>query len=76
VRHYEQTQRLTDKFTATWYDRFPGGCITYRLESTTDTEGSFATEAALVRGFVTRQALQQALDERSNGRLSLDPAQV
>jgi tRNA A-37 threonylcarbamoyl transferase component Bud32/membrane-associated phospholipid phosphatase len=74
VRRYQRTERLPDSFTATWYDQFPGGCVTYRLHSTTDIEGKFATEAPLVLGFTTRQALQQALDERSDGRLHLDPA--
>jgi tRNA A-37 threonylcarbamoyl transferase component Bud32/membrane-associated phospholipid phosphatase len=74
VRHYEQTERRTDRFTATWYDQFPGGCVTSRLRSTTDTQGRFATQAPLVLGFTTRQALQHALEERSNGRLHLDPA--
>ena len=74
VRHYQRTERHPGRFAATWYDRFPGGCVTYQLQSTTDIEGTFATEAPLVLGFVTRQALQQALDERSNGRLHLDPA--
>jgi membrane-associated phospholipid phosphatase/tRNA A-37 threonylcarbamoyl transferase component Bud32 len=73
VRHYEQTERTTDRFAATWYDQFPGGCVTSRLRSTTDIEGSFATQAPLVLGFTTRQALQQALEERSNRRLHLDP---
>jgi hypothetical protein len=73
VRHYEQTERTPDRFAATWYDQFPGGCVTYRLRSTTDIEGTFATQAPLVLGFTTRQALQQALEERSNGRLHLDP---
>jgi hypothetical protein len=62
------------RYTATWYDRFPGGCVTHRLDSTTDIEGNFAVEAPLVVGFATRQQLRQALDERSNGRLHLDPA--
>ena len=75
VRHYERTERLTGRFTATWYDRFRGGCVTSQLDSTTDTEGKFAAEAPLVLTFSTRQALQQALDERSNGRLHLDPAE-
>jgi membrane-associated phospholipid phosphatase/tRNA A-37 threonylcarbamoyl transferase component Bud32 len=73
VRHYEQTERTTNRFAATWYDQFPGGCVTYQLRSTTDIEGTFATQAPLVLGFTTRQALQQALEERSNGRLHLDP---
>jgi membrane-associated phospholipid phosphatase/tRNA A-37 threonylcarbamoyl transferase component Bud32 len=73
VRHYERTERTTDRFAATWYDQFPGGCVTSRLRSTTDIQGKFATQAPLVLGFTTRQALQQALEERSNGRLHLDP---
>jgi membrane-associated phospholipid phosphatase/tRNA A-37 threonylcarbamoyl transferase component Bud32 len=74
VRHYEQTERTTDRFVATWYDQFPGGCVTSRLDSTSDVDGTFATEAARVLGFAPRQALQQALTQRSNGRLRLDPA--
>jgi hypothetical protein len=73
VRHYEQTERTTSRFVATWYDQFPGGCVTSRLRSITDIEGTFATQAPLVLGFITRQALQQALQERSNGRLHLIP---
>ena len=73
VRHYERTERTTDRFVTTWYDQFPGGCVTSRLRSTTDIEGKFATQAPLVLGFTTRQALQQALAQRSDGRLRLDP---
>jgi hypothetical protein len=76
VRRYQRTERLPGRFTATWYDRFPGGCVTYQLHSTTDIQGTFATEAPRVLGFTTRQALQQALDERSNGRLHLDPTEA
>jgi hypothetical protein len=74
VRHYERSERLPGRFTATWYDRFAGGCVTSKLHSTADVEGKFASEAPFVLGFTTRQALQQALEERSNGRLHLDPA--
>jgi hypothetical protein len=34
------------------------------------------TEVPLVLGFTTRQALRQTVDDRSNGRLHLDPAQA
>jgi hypothetical protein len=74
VRHYEQTERRAGQFTATWYDQFPGGCVTSRLDSTSDVDGKFATDAPHVLGFATRQALQHALAQRSNGRLHLDPA--
>jgi tRNA A-37 threonylcarbamoyl transferase component Bud32/membrane-associated phospholipid phosphatase len=73
VRHFERTERSTDRFAATWYDQFPGGCVTSRLDSTSDVDGKFATEAPLILGFATRQALQQALAQRSNGRLHLAP---
>jgi membrane-associated phospholipid phosphatase/tRNA A-37 threonylcarbamoyl transferase component Bud32 len=76
VRHYQHTERLSGSFTATWYDRFPGGCVTSRLHSTSDLQGKFATEAPFILGFTPRQALQQALAERSSGRLHLDPAGV
>jgi tRNA A-37 threonylcarbamoyl transferase component Bud32/membrane-associated phospholipid phosphatase len=74
VRHYQRTERLAGGFAATWHDRFPGGCVTSRLRSTADPDGRFATEAPVVLGFVPRQALRQLLDERSGGRLHLDPA--
>ena len=73
VRHFERTERSTDRFAATWYDQFPGGCVTSRLDSTSDVDGKFATEAPLILGFATRQALQQALAQHSNGRLHLAP---
>jgi hypothetical protein len=74
VRHYERTERLPGRFTATWHNRFAGGCVTSQLQSATDLEGKFAGEASFVLGFTTRQALRQALEERSDGRLHLDPA--
>jgi hypothetical protein len=76
VRRSQRVDHSTSVFGATWYDRFPGGCVTYRLHSTSDVEGSFAAELPVLLGFTTRQALQQALEERSDGRLQLDPGQT
>jgi hypothetical protein len=73
VRRYQRVDRSADSFQATWYDRFPGGCLTYRLRSTSDVTGSFATELPGLLGFTSRDALRQALDRRSGGRLQLDP---
>src|SRR6266540_2657467 len=44
VRRYQRVDQSTSAFGATWYHRFPGGCMTYRLHSTSDVEGSFAIE--------------------------------
>ncbi|HKQ03148.1 MAG TPA: phosphatase PAP2 family protein [Actinomycetes bacterium] len=73
VRHYERIERHPDRFTATWYDQFPGGCVTSRLDSSSDVDGTFAVEARRVLGIVPRPALQQALARRSGGRLQLEP---
>jgi tRNA A-37 threonylcarbamoyl transferase component Bud32/membrane-associated phospholipid phosphatase len=72
VRHYQRIESGTGQFT-TWYDQFPGGCVTTRLQLTSDPNGEVAAQAPQVLGFTTRQALRQALEERSGGRLHLDP---
>jgi hypothetical protein len=76
VRHYQRIESPTGQFIATWYDQFPGGCVTSRLHLTTDPNGEFAAQAPQVLGFTTRAALQEALNQRSDGRLQLDPEQT
>jgi len=76
VRHFQRIESSSGEFMATWYDRFPGGCITSRLHLETDPNGEFAAQAPAVLGFTTRQALQQALSQRSDGRLQLDPGEA
>jgi tRNA A-37 threonylcarbamoyl transferase component Bud32/membrane-associated phospholipid phosphatase len=75
VRHYQRIESRTGQFTATWYDQFPGGCVTSRLHLTSDPNGEFAAQAPQVLGFATRAALAEALSQRSHGRLQLDPEQ-
>jgi tRNA A-37 threonylcarbamoyl transferase component Bud32 len=60
----------------TWYEVFPGGCATARLSSGSAAPGvitDVTAEASRVIGFVPRADLARALDERSDGRLQLDP---
>jgi tRNA A-37 threonylcarbamoyl transferase component Bud32 len=73
VTRYQRFDQSTSVFGATWYDRFPGGCLTYRLHSASDLEGSFAIELPGLLGYTSRETLRQALSQRSNGRLHLDP---
>jgi tRNA A-37 threonylcarbamoyl transferase component Bud32/membrane-associated phospholipid phosphatase len=74
VRHWQRTESsIGGEFNATWYDQFPGGCVTSRLHLTSDPNGEFAAQAPQVLGFTTRASLRQALSERSDGRLRLDP---
>jgi tRNA A-37 threonylcarbamoyl transferase component Bud32 len=76
VRHLQRIESSTGDFIATWYDRFPGGCVTSQLHLTTDPNGEFAAQAPEVLGFTTRAALQEALSQRSDGRLQLDPEEA
>jgi len=73
VRRYQRVGPRTGEFRATWYDLFPGGCLTYQLHSTSDVKGSFTADLPALFTFATRDALRQALRQRSDGRLSLDP---
>jgi len=59
--------------TTTWYTVFPGGCVTARLRAVSPADTALVTDAASIVGFATRHTLRQALDQRSNGRLQLDP---
>jgi tRNA A-37 threonylcarbamoyl transferase component Bud32 len=73
VRHYQRTESNTGEFAVTWYDQFPGGCVTSQLRLMNDPNGELAGQAPHVLGFRTRAELQEALSQRSDGRLQLDP---
>jgi hypothetical protein len=73
TQRYERTERGHTGPAAISYTVFPGGCVTTQLRSTNDVDASLVDQAASAIGFTTRDALQQALDQRSNGRLHLDP---
>jgi tRNA A-37 threonylcarbamoyl transferase component Bud32 len=73
ARRYQRVEPHAGGSTVTWYDRFPGGCVTTRLTAQERYRAQLASEASLVLGFTTRQALRQALKARSGGRLHLDP---
>jgi hypothetical protein len=53
---------------------FPGGCVTQRFTTPGPAGPRMSDTASVELGFTTRQQLGQALDQRSNGRLRLDPA--
>jgi tRNA A-37 threonylcarbamoyl transferase component Bud32 len=72
-QRYERAESGPGVFAATWFDRFPGGCITYRLRSNEDLDGVFAGELPELLSFAPREVLRRSLEERSDGRLQLDP---
>ena len=73
ARRYMLVEQLAPRFLATQFDVSAGGCVTTRFSTPAETRAELTREAALLLGFTTRQALQQALERRSDGRLQLDP---
>jgi hypothetical protein len=72
-RRYERTERSAARFSATRFEVFPGGCLTTRMTAVAEQRPVLLAEAPGIIGLTTRQALQQALAARSDGRLRLDP---
>ena len=74
VRHYQRIERAGPEFLASRFDVFPGGCLTTQLRAPRANRAELISNTPLIVGSMTRQALEQALAQRSNGRLHLDPA--
>jgi hypothetical protein len=73
LRRYQRIQRQTPRFEVIHFDRFPGGCVTARAAMPAANRAEITSQLATIVHYTTRQALQQALDQRSDGRLRLDP---
>ena len=55
------------------YEVFPGGCLTTRITTPREHQAEITAGSAAILGFTAREELRRALDERSDGRLQLDP---
>jgi hypothetical protein len=67
--------RRFQRGSATWYEVFPGGCVTATLRSKSRLLGVNADLPAQVTqaiSFMSRDTLQDVLHQRSDGRLNLD----
>jgi hypothetical protein len=73
VRRYQRVERQAPLFTVVRFDVFPGGCVTTRIRTPTAYRAEVAGSAAGLLGFTSRDQLGQALEQRSDGRLHLDP---
>jgi tRNA A-37 threonylcarbamoyl transferase component Bud32/membrane-associated phospholipid phosphatase len=76
ARRYERRPVEGSDTILTWYEVFDGGCATVHLDSSTSATqvvDEITAQADEVIGFVTRAELAAALDDRSDGRLHLDP---
>jgi hypothetical protein len=73
TRRYERIESLEGGFKGTRYYVFPGGCVEYRFTFQGKARAAPVNEATLALGFVSRQALQDALDRVYQGRFKLNP---
>jgi tRNA A-37 threonylcarbamoyl transferase component Bud32/membrane-associated phospholipid phosphatase len=69
VRRYQQTLRSA----TTGFDVFAGGCLTTRLVAPPGQRAELAAELPQLLGATTRERLGQLLEQRSQGRLHMDP---
>ena len=72
-RTYLRLERISPRYTGTLYDVFPGGCVTTRIRALPSSRAEVTGAAPGILGYTSRQALAQALEQRSRGRLHLDP---
>jgi hypothetical protein len=76
ARRYLRVDRNAPGFSATRFYVFQGGCIAERFAATAASGQQLITETSSAIGFTTRQELRQALRQRSDGRLRLDPGEA
>jgi len=73
VRRHQRIDRQTPRFEAIYFDQFPGGCVTTQATVPAANRTEVTSNLATILSYTTRRELQQALDQRSGGRLQLDP---
>jgi tRNA A-37 threonylcarbamoyl transferase component Bud32 len=76
ARRYLRIDRNAPEFSATRVYVFPGGCITERFTAPAASGQQLTGETSSAIGFTTREELRQALSQRSDGRLELDPGEA
>jgi membrane-associated phospholipid phosphatase/tRNA A-37 threonylcarbamoyl transferase component Bud32 len=73
ARRYLRVDPNSTEFSATRAYTFPGGCVTHRYRAAGPSALRLSDTASTEFGFITREELRQALSQRSDGRLELDP---
>jgi tRNA A-37 threonylcarbamoyl transferase component Bud32 len=71
VRRYQLVTRQGPVFQAVRFDVFAGGCVVTRIRALPSSRAEVMDAVPGILGYVTREQLSQALDQRSGGRLHL-----
>ena len=72
AKRFERVREVADGYEGERYYVFPGGCTTLDFSLPREGQVQQVGEASLAVGFVSRQALRDGVEERSDGRLQLD----
>jgi hypothetical protein len=73
IRSYQRVEPSNRRAVTTRLDVFAGGCLRSRLVTPSGDQSRLAAEIPELIDFRSRQELQRTLDQRSDGRLHLDP---
>jgi tRNA A-37 threonylcarbamoyl transferase component Bud32/membrane-associated phospholipid phosphatase len=73
VRRYQLDTRQGPVSQVVRFDVFSGGCVITRIRALPSSRAEVMAAAPGILGSVSREALAQALEQRSGGRLHLDP---
>ncbi|HZA82129.1 MAG TPA: phosphatase PAP2 family protein, partial [Actinomycetes bacterium] len=73
VRRFQRVERQGPDYSAVRFDVFPGGCLTTRIRALASSQAEVTAAVPGIIGFAPRAMLAQALEQRSGGRLHLDP---
>ena len=74
VRRFTGRRAAGGSFSSSWYDLFPGGCVTIQLHSNSRLaaiDSGLPHQVMLILGYIPRRYLQHALQQQSGGRLHL-----
>jgi tRNA A-37 threonylcarbamoyl transferase component Bud32 len=74
VRSYQLIEGQAPRYRAVRYDVFDGGCLTTRIDAPEPVRSEVAGSVPVLLGFTAREELRRVLEQRSGGRLQLDPA--
>jgi tRNA A-37 threonylcarbamoyl transferase component Bud32/membrane-associated phospholipid phosphatase len=73
VRSFQAVTTAAGRSRTTRFDVFAGGCLTTRLLAPPDQQTRLTADIPRLLGFTARETLDRALEQRSGGRLRLDP---
>jgi membrane-associated phospholipid phosphatase/tRNA A-37 threonylcarbamoyl transferase component Bud32 len=73
VRSYQRVTTSAARSTTDRFDVFPGGCLATRLLAPAGQQIRLTADIPRLLGFTGRTTLDEVLEQRSHGRLELDP---